>query len=389
MSAAPRARSRPTLDSPVRIGPVTARNPVFFAPTSVGYADEGVLSDAAVAHYARRATGGVGAVMTEQLAVSESGWQHPGQPGVWDDRFDEGLRRLAAGIKEGGALAIAQLSHCGRYAGPWARYDERRRLAPSAVPFMLPVGEVCPAEITEDEITEVIEDFASAARRVVGAGFDGIEIHGASGFLLSGFLSPRTNRRTDAWADGTRFVLDVVRACREAAGPDTAIGYHILTDELLPGGYALEQALALVPRLEQAGVQFFRPALGTFESLKAPQNAGLSARPDFQRAPTEALASVSSVPIVANGGISTPGQVREVLDAGAASVVAMARPLLADPDWLLKARDDASPVGCACDPSLCLQTQLRGSVCAAWPEEARALGHSGQLPPYRSRQERK
>ncbi|MPY56186.1 NADH:flavin oxidoreductase [Streptomyces spongiae] len=387
MGAATRAGNRPGLDAPVRIGPLTARNPVFFAPTSVGYADQGVLGDAAVAHYVRRATGGVGAVMTEQIAVAESGWQHARQPGAWHDRHDEGLRRLATGIKEAGALAIAQLSHCGRYAGPWARYAERRRLAPSAVPFLLPVGEVCPDEITPDEIGEVIEDFAAATRRVVAAGFDGIEIHGGSGFLLTGFLSPRTNRRTDAWADGTRFVLDVVRACRTAAGTDTAVGYHIMTDELLPGGYSLEQALALVPRLERAGVDFFRPAAGTFESLKAPQNAGLSAGPDYQRADTHALAEVANVPVLAGGGISTLDQVREVLDAGAATAVAMARPLLADPDWLLKARDGAPPVGCACAPSLCLQTQLTGSVCAAWPEETRGLGHSGQLPPYRPRQE--
>jgi 2,4-dienoyl-CoA reductase (NADPH2) len=140
--------------SPLRIGNFTMRNRIVHAPMSVCYADEqGRATDAMVEHYARRAAGGVGMVILENLAINVSGRQMPKQPMLADDGHVPGMRRVARAIQQRGALAIAQIVHSGRYAGPWERYDERPRLAPSAVTFELVAGRfVTPQEITLTEI---------------------------------------------------------------------------------------------------------------------------------------------------------------------------------------------------------------------------------------------
>lgn len=367
----------------LQLGPVTAPNRLFFAPTSVGYAHAGVLDPAAIEHYGRRAAGGAGVVMTEHLAVSEEGWQHRPQPAAWPDTaFAPGLERLAAEIRGQGALAFAQISHAGRYAGPWGEWAARQRLAPSAVPFPLLGDTVVPHEMDADQIDAVVAEFAASTRFLVDAGFQGFELHAGSGFLISGFLSPLMNRRSDRYggspAAQVRFAQEVVQACVDATAGEAVVGVHLMSDELVAGGVTPEHVAAFVPALEDAGAAFFRPGHGTFETLRLPENAGIGSRTDFNRRHADAFVAVATVPVVANGGLRTRADVEGAL-AGGASAAALSRPMLTDPDWVskLRAGADDQVVGCPCDPPMCLLTQLNGAVCASWPAEVQDRGFSG------------
>ncbi|WP_018180649.1 oxidoreductase [Jongsikchunia kroppenstedtii] len=373
------------LFTPLALGGVTARNKLLMAPMSVGYGTPaGMVSDKQIEHYARRAAGGVGTVITENFAVSLGGRQMPLQPIVTEPEHMDGLTRLAVAVHEHGALAMVQLVHAGRYGGPWEEYESRRRLAPSAIPFeLLPGRTVTPQEITADEIGQVVSEFENAARMCEAAGFDGVDIHAAQGFLLSGFLSPRHNNRTDGYGgdfDGrTRLVREVVRAVRAATTEGFAVGVHLMSDELVEGGWIIDDAVRLVPLLEDDGADFLFAIPSTFETLRLPANEGLLGRPGYSLTDTSALHAASSVPVIANGGLSDPTLAAETLAHGTADGIALARAVFVDPDWpeKLRTRRTDEIRGCPCHPPLCLQTQLSGAQCSHWPADARERGYLG------------
>jgi len=370
------------LFEPLELGPVTLRNRVFQAPLSICYADhEGFVTREMAEHYGRRAQGGAGMVIIENLAVNVSGRQLPRQALIAGEEHLPGLRMLAEEIKRHGAAAVVQIVHAGRYAGPWDRYEERRRLAPSAIPFPLPPDRtVTPQEITREELEESIAAFANATRLAKEAGFDGVEIHGAQGFLISSFQSPRMNRRTDGYGeDPNRFALEVVDAVVAVAGGDIAVGYHLFADELIDGGWSLEDAAAFAPALEGRGIDFLMPILATFETLRHPSNEGLTSRVGFQHHAATRLQRETSIPVLTNGKLGDPDVAARIVATGESPAVGLGRPLLADPDWVAKVRSGVAAEirACECSPPLCLHTQLTGVVCACWPEGAREAGLLG------------
>lgn len=373
------------LFEPMTLGTRRVRNRIVLAPMSVCYGNaDGTVSEPEIEHYARRAQGGAGIVMTENFAISRAGRQMPLQTLVCDEDHLPGLRRLADEIHRHGALAIVQLVHAGRYAGPWDEYESRRRLAPSPVPFELTPGRiVTPQEITVEEIDETIAAFAHAARLCERAGFDGVDVHAAQGFLIAGFLSPRTNRRADEWGGDftrrARFALEAVRAAVTSTGPDFQVGVHLLSDELVEGGWTLADAVRLAPLLEAAGAAFLFAIPATFETLRLPENAGLLNRLGYALGDTEALARSVRIPVIANGSLGDPRDAVRVIETHQASAVGLARPLFVDPEWPHKVAEGAldSLRTCACTPSTCLRTQLSGAVCDSWPAAARARGYLG------------
>ncbi|GGN58737.1 hypothetical protein GCM10011579_022440 [Streptomyces albiflavescens] len=373
------------LFTPLNLGRRSARNRIVQAPMSVGYANpDGTVTDREIEHYARRAQGGVGVVITENFAISVAGRQMPLQTLVSDEEQLPGLRRLASEIRRHGALAIVQIVHSGRYAGPWEEYESRPRLSPSAIPFELTPGRVVtPQEITPEEIEEAIEDFVRAAQLAKRAGFDGVDVHVAQGFLLSGFLSPRTNRRTDEWGGDfegrTRLPLEVVRRIVAATGPDFVVGVHLLSDERVEDGWSLDDAVRLAPLLEEAGAAFLFAIPATFETMRLPHNAGMLNKPGYSLDDTAALQRAVKIPVVANGGLGDPQEAVRVLESHQAQAVGLARPLFVDPDWPRKVETGAKDTlrTCACDTSLCLRTQLTGSLCESWPDSARSHGYLG------------
>lgn len=376
----------PALSTPLRVGPRTMRNRIVQAPLSVCYQDAaGHVTDRTVAHYARRARGGAGMVITENFAVDESGRQVPLQGMVSGKEFLPGLERLADGIRGDGALAVLQLVHAGRYAGPWDRYDARRRLAPSATPFELTPGRVVtPAEMTLVEMAGVVESFALATELAVLAGFDGVHVHGAQGFLLSEFLSPRINERTDTYGGDlqgrTGFVSDVVDAVVAAAAGRIVVGFHLLSDEAMPGGWTPADAAWLAKRLSGQGVDFISPVPTTFESLRARLTANPTRSPNaYDPSALATIATAAHVPVFLNGGLSDPSYAESLVAAGAGDAVMLGRAMLADPDWPVKVLSGRSAEirRCGCTPPTCLSTQLTGTVCHTWPADAVRLGFLG------------
>ena len=373
------------LFEPLPVGPATAPNRIMHAPMSVCYGDEaGFVTRPQVEHYARRARGGAGTVITENFAVSDTGRQMPKQTVVSSAAHVPGLAELAGAVKANGALAMVQLVHAGRYAGPWDVYHHARRLAPSAVPFELTAGRiVTPHEITTEEIAAAIEEFGRAAELCEQAGFDGVDVHGAQGFLISEFLSPLMNRRTDEWGGSfdnrVRFAREVVREVRRRTSPGFIIGFHLMTDELVDGGWSLPEALRLAPLLVAEGVQFFFAIPATFESLRLPANLGLYGRLMYGVGDAAALKQAVDVPVVANGRLGDPADAVGVLERGDADAIGLARPLFVDPDWPRKVADgDLDGVRtCPCNPSTCLRTQLSGAICDNWPPAAVSRGYLG------------
>jgi len=373
------------LFEPLPVGPATAPNRIMHAPMSVCYGDEaGFVTRPQVEHYARRARGGAGTVITENFAVSDTGRQMPKQTVVSSAAHVPGLAELAGAVKANGALAMVQLVHAGRYAGPWDVYHHARRLAPSAVPFELTAGRiVTPHEITPEEIAAAIEEFGRAAELCEQAGFDGVDVHGAQGFLISEFLSPLMNRRTDEWGGSfdnrVRFAREVVREVRRRTSPGFIIGFHLMTDELVDGGWSLQEALRLAPQLVADGVQFFFAIPATFESLRLPANLGLYGRLMYGVGDAAALKQAVDVPVVANGRLGDPADAVGVLERGDADAIGLARPLFVDPDWPRKVADgDLGGVRtCPCNPSTCLRTQLSGAICDNWPPAAVSRGYLG------------
>lgn len=380
----------PHLFEPLRIGQKAMRNRVVHAPMSVAYADEdGRVTEKEIEHYGRRAQGGVGMVITENFAVSESGRQLPKQTYISDEEQQlPGLSALASEVKGHGALAVTQIVHAGRYAGPWDQYDEQRRLAPSPVPFPL-VAEVIatPQEITPEEIRQTIQDFGRAAEIAEKAGFDGVEIHGAQGFLIAGFTSPYTNRRTDRYGGSfenrIRFALEVVREIKGRVGEDFIVGYQLMSDELMPGGWGIGDSVELAKRLEREGINFILPAPSTFEALRRPENLGLLGRTMYALNDVIAIRGAVDVPVIANGKLEDPYVAEHALRYGEADAIGLARPLFADPDWVRKVEAGMMPEirTCACNPPTCLQTQLTGAVCGSWPEEIQEQGYLGYNSP--------
>lgn len=371
----------PHMTKPLRIGRVTMRNRVLMAPMSVGYAaPDGRATRAMAEHYGRRAQGGTGMVITENVAVNVEGRQMPLQPMLADAVAVAGFAEVASEIQRHGALAIMQIVHAGRYAGPWDVYEQAPRLAPSAIAFpLLPGRVVTPTEISSAQIRAVVAAFANTALLAQQADFDGVELHAAQGFLISSFLSPRMNHRADEYggdfAGRTRFLREIAAAVRLVVRPDFIVGLHLMSDELAPGGWTLADSVRLVAELD--GLDFILPVVCTFETMRTPENTGIMGRPLFQHAEARAIRAATALPVFTNGGMADPATVERILEADEADAVGLARPLFADPDWLLKVCEGKEARHCGCETQLLLRTQLTGSQCQAWPESVRERGFLG------------
>jgi 2,4-dienoyl-CoA reductase (NADPH2) len=375
----------PHLFSPFPLGRREARNRVVLAPMTVAYADlSGHVSDPEIKHYGRRAQGGAGLVITEHFTVNLTGRQLPHQTVVSDGSHLPGLARLAREVHGHGALIVAQIGHAGRYAGPWDSYERERRLAPSAVPFRL-AGDrvVTPEEITTAEIAQTIAAFGDAAHILAEAGFDGVQIHASQGFLPSQFLSPRMNRRTDAYGGGypgrVRFLLEAVAEIRRRTDRGFLLGVQLLGDEVTDGGWGLAEAVRLAGDLEAAGVDFLLPSVTTFETVSELTSHGEHRRWGYQLGAAIAIRAAVSIPVIANGGITDPQLADDLIGHGLVDALGLARALLADPDWPAKvARGRLAELRrCECTPPTCLRTQLTGTVCHSWPEADQAAGFLG------------
>lgn len=360
----------PHLFSEMTVGGLVLKNRLTMAPLYLGYAGEGgTVSDMLLEHYRLMAAGGVALVVVENATIDFSRGSGSTRTLRADTEANlEGLRRLARVIQEEGALAALQINHAGRFA-----MAAREPLAPSAVETF---GRV-PRALEQEAIAGIVEQYAQAARRVKEAGFDMVELHGGTGYLLAQFLSPRTNRRTDIYGGSRenrqRFGLEVVAAVQAAVG-DYPVGYRFLADEWLPDGLQLDESKSFAERLDRSGVAYISVMGGTYESFTLPAVAAKSRQPGYMLDLAAAVRGVVSVPVIAAGRLGHPAVAEQAVAAGRTDLVGLARGLWADPAWPRKVREGREDSIVACDPDCgdaCMQMVMKGrpAFCPAWPAE--------------------
>lgn len=359
------------LFTPFTVGRLILSNRITMAPTFLGYGHkDGTVSDLLLDHYRTMAASGAALVVVENTAIHPSGLGSPFMLRIDDDRYVKGLEELARVIHGEGALAFLQINHAGRYA------FMTERIAPSPVQ----IGDVMPREMTIHDIHDAIGWFAEAAVRAQRAGFDGVELHGATGYLLSEFLSPRTNKRTDQYG-GTlekrmRFPLEVLGAVMTAVGRDFPVGYRFMAAELIPDGLEIDEAVPLAKALAEKGIAYLSVVVGIHESLPLePYNTLEKSEGFMADYALKVKKAVPATPVITAGRIQRPETAEAILRAGKADLIGLARVLFADPLWPKKAQGLVADPIVPCNPlcSLCMRRLMarKPPFCSQWDKARR------------------
>ena len=332
------------LFEPLALRGVELKNRIVVSPMCQYSSTDGLADEWHLVHLGSRAIGGAALVMTEATAVTPEGRISPADLGIWSDAHVEGLRRCTRFIREHGALAGIQLAHAGRKAStaaPWlggghvpGESGGWRPVAPSPAPFR--PGDPPPRALDRAEIAAVIDGFAAAARRALTAGFQVVELHAAHGYLLHEFLSPLSNHRDDEYGGSldnrVRLVLEVTRAVRDVWPADLPLFVRISATDWADGGWDLEQSIELCRRLAPLGVDLVDCSSGGLvPGVRIPSGPG------YQVGFAERIRREAGIPTGAVGLITSPEQADAIVAAGRADVVFLARQLLRDPYWPLRA----------------------------------------------------
>ncbi|MBF0405299.1 MAG: NADH:flavin oxidoreductase [Nitrospirae bacterium] len=301
-----------------------------------GADNEGFITSGLIERYETLAKGGVGLIITGGAPVHPTGVFVPQMVAAYDDKYIDGLGRLTAAVHAHSGKIALQIAHGGRQCYP-ELLNGRLPLAPSAVHE--PVLNITPREITEDEIWTLIQAFGEAARRAKSAGFDGVQIHGAHGYLVSQFLSSHTNRRTDNWggdeARRFRFLEEVYKAIRKAVGSDYLVFIKMnSSDHLCCGGLRPDESLRIAQRLEALGIDAVEVSGGMYESSLRPARTKILHPEDeaYFKGPASLFKMSLSIPVILVGGIRSRAVAEEMLDKGYADLISMSRPLIREPD---------------------------------------------------------
>jgi 2,4-dienoyl-CoA reductase-like NADH-dependent reductase (Old Yellow Enzyme family) len=348
----------------------TLKNRITMAPLYLGYANQdGTVSDLLLDHYSEMAASGVSMIVVENASITPEGTSTANTLRIDQDVFIEGLSRLAGTIKEKGVMAIQQLNHCGKFA------FTPEPQGPSAGPE----GKA-PKAMSIPEIKNTVEAFAFAAKRAQLAGFDGIEIHGGTGYLIDQFLSPYSNQRTDEYGGSLknrcRFPLEVFDAVKAAVGEDYIVGHRFLADEALPGGFSLEDGKVWAKELGKRGVSYLSVMYGTYESFFLPEYSENERTEGYMSYYAgEIKKAVSDIPVITAGRIQTPQFAEKIITEGTADLVGLARVLLADPLWPKKASGEITdPINeCRNTCTMCMKRTMeyKPVFCARWEKERR------------------
>ncbi len=321
----------PHLLAPITLGDLTLRNRVVMGSMHTGLEDRVRDLPALAAYVAARARGGVGLIVTGGYAPDRRGWLKPFASEMTHRLQAMRHREVTDAVHEAGGAIALQVLHAGRYG--------YHPLSVSASRTRSPITPFTPHALSTKGVDHTASHFARAARLAQKAGYDAVEVMGSEGYLINQMLAARTNQRTDAWG-GTaekrrRFPVEVVRRTREAVGDGFPIVYRISLLDLVEGGQTWDEVVDLAHTLEEAGVTAFNTGIGWHEArvptiiTQVPRGAW--------RPLTARLRAEVSVPVCASNRINTPDLAEEILAAGEADLVSMARPLLADPDFVAKA----------------------------------------------------
>jgi len=327
----------PSLLDPLNIKNYTLKNRIVMPPMATELATEkGKVTDKLIKHYLDRCSG-LGMLIIEHTYIEIQGKYSPRQLGIYDDELIEGLSKLVKEVKEKcNTVIIIQLNHAGGKAS--SNITSRKPIAPS--PIMVPGGTEQPRQMTLADMKRVKNAFKNAAIRAIKAGFDGVEIHGAHGFLLNQFLSPITNKRIDAYggtlAKRMKFPLEVIEQVRRAIGNKLLL-YRLGADDMMPGGLTIEESRKFAMKLEEYGVDIIDVSGG----LCGSRPEGLTGQGYFVPL-AEKIKSVVRVPVIGVGGIRDPKYADEIVRLGKVDLVAVGRAILENPNWPIKAINELS-----------------------------------------------
>lgn len=328
---------------PIRINQLELPNRLIQPAMVTNYCHaDGLATDKFIAYHERRARGGWGLIITEDYAISPKAGGYVGLPGLWSDEQIPSHRAFVGRIHAAGGRIAAQIYHAGRETS--RAITGEQPVAPSAIRD--PTMPDTPRALTVPEIRRIVSDFAECAFRVKQAGFDAVEIHGAHGYLICEFLSPFSNKRADEYGgtivNRARFAVEVTQAVRAKVGPDYPIIYRMSTQEYVPGGLTLAETQIAAKLLQEAGVDCFHCAQGTYLTQY------IIVPPFFTpKAPyidnAAAIRSVVDVPVIAVGKINDPYLAESVIEQGKADMVSMGRGSIADaeaPRKIMEGRAD-------------------------------------------------
>lgn len=322
------------LFTPVKIGSMTVPNRFVRSATHEYMADdEGNVSDNQVELYRRLAEGEVGLIITGHAFVQPSGKASPRQTAVYDDRFVQGLARIPEAVRGYPTRIVLQISHAGRQTK--ARLCGCVPVSPSAV--YDPVSKIMPRELSGEEIRALVADFVAAAGRAKRAGFDGVQLHAAHGYLISSFLSPHTNRRTDEWGgpveNRARVLLEVLRGVKETCGGGFPALVKLNSTDFLEGGLTVDDAVRIARLLEAGGIDAIEVSGGMAEAGRGSVWPGLRSGADEGYFVENAarIKQAVGVPVFGLGGIRTLAVAEKIVEEGRADLVSLSRPFIRDP----------------------------------------------------------
>ncbi|EKG42220.1 2,4-dienoyl-CoA reductase [Pseudomonas syringae pv. avellanae str. ISPaVe013] len=321
----------PHLLAPLDLGFTTLRNRTLMGSMHTGLEERPGGFERMATYFAERARGGVGLMVTGGIAPNEEGGVYDGAAKLTNAEEAEHHRIVTRAVHEAGGKICLQILHAGRYA------YSRKQVAPSAI--QAPINPFMPRELDEEGIEKQITDFVTCSTLARSAGYDGVEIMGSEGYFINQFLAAHTNHRTDRWGGSyenrMRLAIEIVRRVREAVGAQFIIIFRLSMLDLVEGGSSWEEIVELAKAVEQAGATLINTGIGWHEA-RIPTIATKVPRAAFSKVTAKLRGSVN-IPLITTNRINTPEVAERILSEGDADMVSMARPFLADPEFVNKA----------------------------------------------------